>query len=163
MKHITKNLGGRPPKYPTPELLQAAVDKYFEGINGGQPTISGMCLHINLTRQGFAEYEAKSPGFSDVTRNAKLRIATMVESDLLGGKKNPTGMIFWLKSQEGWRDGREYDGGGKQLNITGNTIVLLPGSLDNLHQEQVVLDAVYEQASLTSGQKDPEEDADGPA
>ena len=100
--------------------------------------------------------------FSDVTRNAKLRIATMVESDLLGGKKNPTGMIFWLKSQEGWRDGREYDGGGKQLSITGNTIVLLPGSLDSLHQEDII-DAVYEQASLTSGQKDLEEGDDGPA
>ena len=80
----------------------------------------------------------------------------MVESDLLGGKKNPTGMIFWLKSQEGWRDGREYDGGGRQLSITGNTIVLLPGGLDDLHSRGLlgdVVDAVYDDEPHTPTQK----------
>ena len=159
---MQKNLGGRPPKYATPELLQAAVDTYFEGINGDTPTVMGLALACDLSYQGLMEYSQKEQ-FSGIVDKAKTRIALNIEKDLIDGTNNPTGKIFWTKCQMKWDDGYSRGGGDKQLNITGNTIVLLPGSLDNLHQEDRIIDAVYEQASLTSGQKDPEEGDDGPA
>ena len=162
MKHITKNLGGRPPQYAKPEDLQVAVDSYFASINGGTPTVMGLALACDLSYQGLMQYSQRD-GFDGIVNKAKTRIVVGLEEDLVNGTNNPTGKIFWLKCQAKWDDGYSRGGVDRQLNITGNTIVLLPGSLDSLHQEDRILDAVYEQASLTSGQKDPEEGDDGPA
>ena len=152
---------GRPPQYAAPEELQARVDDYFAGINGGTPTVMGLALHCDLSYQGLMEYSQKED-FSAIVNKAKTRIALGIEADLVEGANNPAGRIFWLKCQAKWDDGYSRGGGDKQLNITGNTIVLLPGGLDDLHSRGLlgdvvdpdVLDAVYDDEPHDNAQKD---------
>jgi hypothetical protein len=72
-----KHPGGRPPKYKTPEELQAKVDEYFETHK--ESTTSGLALFL-----GYADWRAlydlgKLDKFSDIISIAKLRIAERYE------------------------------------------------------------------------------------
>lgn len=139
----TKHAGGRPPKYPTPELLQTAVDEYFESCwidkvtestdkdgactmsnvryQNRPYTIAGLAYHLEMTTQGVREYQGKDE-FSCIIKRAKLKIEMNFEENLSG--KNPTGSIFWLKNHAGYRDKTEQelsgpDGGPiKTQNVT---------------------------------------------
>jgi len=82
---------GHPPLYKTPELLQEAIDKYFnEGVtirkvivgSGGNkqlaeipvPTITGLCYYLGFeSRQSFYDYEERE-GFSYTVKRARLFI-----------------------------------------------------------------------------------------
>lgn len=66
-----KPLMGRPPKYPEPYLLQAALDAYFLHCDTSDPrepyTVAGMCVFLNLTKEGLREYGEK-PDFSALVK-----------------------------------------------------------------------------------------------
>lgn len=112
---------GRPPKFATPDLLQAAIDAYFVTRDmNNRPTMTGLGIVIGLTRQGLLEYAAKDD-FSEVIVAAKARVEEFVENRLYD--PNATGCIFNLKNNFGWRDKSEQelsgaDGGPVEINVT---------------------------------------------
>ena len=122
---------GRPPKYKTPEEMQKIVDLYFlackvhqtgdaellmdcednellivNDIDDVQPTVTGLALALDLTRQGLIEYSDKDE-FSDTIKKAKQRIEKYLEQNLYG--QAVTGTIFNLKNNYGWKDKTETE------------------------------------------------------
>lgn len=113
--------GGRPPKYATPEQLQAAIDDYFENgvkvrqveIGSGDnkrvieikvPTITGLVLYCGFCdRQSFYDME-KREEFSCTIKNARTRIEQEYEEQL--STRGGSGPIFALKNF-GWHDKQE--------------------------------------------------------
>jgi hypothetical protein len=107
------NVGGAPPLYATPELLQEAIDKYIATpptriakTKDGEfeipiITISRLCYELGFSsRQSFYDYE-KRAGFSYTIKRARL----FIESEYEGNLTSPacTGSIFALKNM-GWDD-----------------------------------------------------------
>lgn len=136
-------MAGRPVKYKTPEEMQKLIDKYFAdckanrlfymAISSGAeapeppvdtctddevPTVSGLAVVLDLTRQGLIEYGGKEI-FSDTVKKAKARIEAYSEQRLHQGA--PTGMIFSLKNNFGWKDKTEQEvtgAGGGPMNLS---------------------------------------------
>lgn len=136
---------GRPPKHNSPEEMQRIIDLYFLACKSNQPeseemledlsdedmliinsiddifpTVTGLALALDLTRQGLIEYGEKDI-FSDTIRKAKTRIESAIEQRLF--YNNPTGSIFNLKNNFGWRDKSEKevsgpDGGAIEHKVT---------------------------------------------
>ncbi len=110
---------GRPPKWKSVKAVELAIDEYFTDcmVRKAHPTVSGLALALDLTRQGLLEYEAKN-AFSDTIKKAKQRVHVAVEETLMGGKA-PVGAIFNLKNNFGWVDKREVD-----ANVEGITMIM---------------------------------------
>lgn len=122
-KKKEKNLGGRPPKFTDPKVLQAQIDQYFnEGVTIRDviigkapnqqvikvpvPTITGLCYYLGFeSRQSFYAYE-KIKGFSYTIKKARLFIEQEYEEQLQVG--NTVGAIFALKNM-GWIDRLQTD------------------------------------------------------
>jgi len=86
--------GGRKKKFATPEVLQQAVDLYFE--DDKYPTMMGLARYLNMTHRGLLNYN-KVDEFKDILDEAKLHIIDHVEKRLIYGKGSAQGLIFWLK------------------------------------------------------------------
>jgi len=73
------------------------------------PTVSGLGLVLDLTRQGLIEYSDKDR-FSDTIKKGKARIESYLEQRLYG----PTvaGVIFNLKNNYKWTDKHELEHSG---------------------------------------------------
>src|SRR6185369_16142220 len=118
-----------PLKFPNPEILQTAIDEYFESCwfekvtESTDPdtgkvemsvvryqqrpyTIAGLAYHLHMTTQGLREYQGKDE-FSGIIKRAKLQVEMNEEENLFG--KNPAGSIFWLKNHAGYKDKTEQD------------------------------------------------------
>jgi hypothetical protein len=138
---------GRPPKYETPELMQSAIDQYFEEkkpkmmedkdgnpIKNGNgipimsmnpPTISGLALYLGfVNRQSMYDYE-KIPEFSDTIKTARARCEEFVESGGLTGDIAPAMSIFALKNY-GWSDKQEIEHSGGTTDTVINLIPVAP-------------------------------------
>jgi len=116
---------GRPPKFPTVESLQIAIDEYFESCWEEQPvngnpeqthmvqvrpyTITGLALSVGMTREGLLHYQAKDQNFADTVLRAKQHVETFTESALFNHKQQ-RGAEFALKNNyKGWEDKKTYD------------------------------------------------------
>lgn len=98
---------GRPPKYKTPEEMQEVIDDYFYNLaEDEKPTIVGLALALNLSRQGLLEYADKGE-FSDTVKRAKMKVELALEQHLYSGAV--AGAIFNLKNNFGWKDKTEVD------------------------------------------------------
>jgi len=129
-KQGQKHPGGRPPKFPTPQDLQAKVDEYFESCwvdkvtevtdketgnvtmsnvryQDRPYTIAGLAYHLGMTTQALRNYEAKDE-FLCIIKRAKQKVEMNVEEQLIAGK-SATGPIFWLKNHADYRDKLEQD------------------------------------------------------
>lgn len=136
---------GRPLKFESPEELQEKIEEYFNSCwrqkvdMFGNPvyikdkegkktdeqvmvqfrpyTISGLAVALDTTRETLMDYEEKDE-FSDTIKRAKEMCHAYAEEQLFVGK-NPTGAIFNLKNNYGWKDKSETDvtSGGKRLNV----------------------------------------------
>ena len=120
---------GRPPKYETPEEMQRIIDLYFLACRVHQtgdvalmsdcseddlliinyiddyvPTVSGLAYTLGMTTEALRNYEAKDQ-FLVTVKRAKQRIEKHLEQRLDGN--NPTGTIFNLKNNFGWKDKSE--------------------------------------------------------
>jgi len=135
----SKDIGGRPPHFETPEELQGKIKEYFEtgvkkrtvvvGPSNNKtaveipiPTITGLCYFLGFeSRQSFYDYENRE-GFSYTIKRARLFIETEYEEQLTIG--NTTGAIFALKNF-GWADKQVIDHmtGGKPLNENKHEVV----------------------------------------
>lgn len=94
--------------------MQDAIDTYFatdayyeeDGKKVYCPTICGLALHLDLTRQGLIEYSEKSD-FSDTVKKAKLKVELFLERRLQHNAA--AGTIFNLKNNFSWKDKQEID------------------------------------------------------
>jgi hypothetical protein len=107
----------RPPKWNDPAELEAAVDAYFDEVEG-LPTVSGLCLALDCCRDTLWEY-AKKPEFSDAIKRARTRLELAWEKRL--GENSCTGAIFWLKNQ-GWKDTQDHRVSGELVHKVERTI-----------------------------------------
>jgi hypothetical protein len=97
---------GRPPKYETPEEMQAVIDRYFESTN--KPTVTGLALYLGFEdRHSLLYYETDKPEFLTTIKKAKSKIAQYLEEQLYR-QSTVTGIIFSLKNNFGWKDQQEY-------------------------------------------------------
>lgn len=101
------NRVGRPPKWNTPEELQAEIDKYFAGCEKtGEPlTITGLALALDTYRDVLMDYQNKDE-FSNTVKRAKQRIENAYEKRLIANGR--AGDIFALKNF-GWKDKQEIE------------------------------------------------------
>jgi len=108
-----KNKGGRPLKFATPEMLQSAVDLYFESLivpsDDGHdivtpPTVSGLAYHLDIDTRSVINYENRD-GFFPIIKRAKQRVEQVLEQRLY--EQGPTGAIFNLKCNFNWNDAPE--------------------------------------------------------
>lgn len=129
---------GRPLKYKTVDELVQLIDAYFLSCWSqkldmfGKPifvrtktgkktdtpvmvqtqpyTITDLAIAMGMTRQMLIEYEAKGQ-FGDTIKRAKEICHSYAEKSLFIGK-NPTGAIFNLKNNYGWKDKSETEHSG---------------------------------------------------
>lgn len=103
-------MAGRPLKFETPDILEEKINEYFKQCEekGLKPLITELALHLDTTRETLCDYKEKDE-YSDSIKKAKLRCQVALERNLVEGKVNPTGTIFNLKNNYGWRDKNETD------------------------------------------------------
>lgn len=94
----------RPLLFQTPELLQAAIDEYFESES--KPTLAGLAYHMGIDRQTLYNYEQRDL-FFDIVKRARERVEAHYEKTLIYSN-SATGVIFALKNM-GWKDKTEVD------------------------------------------------------
>ncbi len=114
---------GRPPQYKTVKELQVIIDLYFRSCKSNKsddpfmgeddlvtddeyPTVTGLALALDLTRQGLINYEGKDD-FVDTIKRAKTKVESYVEQRLFHA--NAVGSIFNLKNNFGWKDRTEVE------------------------------------------------------
>jgi len=86
---------GRPRKYPQPQDLQKAIDRYFDLEKF--PTVTGLYRHLGLSRAGAWSYKQR-PDFSNILNMGIQRIAEIYERRLVyGDGKNTAGLIMGLR------------------------------------------------------------------
>jgi hypothetical protein len=95
--------------------MQEAVDAYFADCdaNGEPYTVSGLAYHLGMTTQALRGYEEKDDFLSTVKR-AKQRVEMGLERRLY--ESSPTGSIFNLKNNFGWKDAQDHNIGGQADN-----------------------------------------------
>lgn len=125
---LTKNLGGRPAMFQTPQEMQEKIDEYFASckptfltVNGKTvldknknpmidyhpATIAGMALYLGFeSRQSMYDY-AKREGFSCVVARARLRVEAEREADICAGR-NVEGSKFHLANMSGWKEEQKH-------------------------------------------------------
>lgn len=100
----------RSKKYKTAEEFDEKIKGYFEHCleKKGNPTKSGLALHLDLTRESLGDYE-KYEEYSDTLKKAYLLIEEHWVQTLRS--QNVTGSIFYLKNAfaEHWRDKQEQE------------------------------------------------------
>jgi len=120
----------RPLKFKTPEELQEKIAAYFESIENTDivPTITGLAVALDTSRQTLINYEDR-PEFFDAVKRAKTKIEAAIEQRSLT-VGNPAGAIFNLKANFGYVDkqvvdvnakvGVSWDGIAKEIEEAGN-------------------------------------------
>lgn len=92
-----KNKIGRPPKYETPEDLQAKTDEYFEYCKKYDeiPNVLGYTVFLGFAdRKSLLEQETRGEDFSHIIKKAKTRMYNEKLQGAMKGKLNPTIFIF---------------------------------------------------------------------
>ena len=127
-----KNPGGRPPRFRSPEAMQAKIDAYFEACQGevlkndfGQPvlnkwgeavmvdvhppTMTGLALALGFRdRSSLLDYQAK-PRFEEIIVRAKSRIEQYAEERLFD-KDGSAGARFSLQNNfKRWKETRDVN------------------------------------------------------
>jgi len=102
--------GGRPLKFETPEELDEKINEYFTKCEqkGERPFITELAYYLDTSRETLREYKER-PEYVDSIKKALMRCEMALEKNLIEGKINPTGTIFNLKNNYGWKDKTETD------------------------------------------------------
>jgi len=100
-----KNPVGRPLKYPNVELLQDAVDAYFDECKEiDRPyTVEGLADALEMDRRTLLRYEDRDE-FCNTIKKAKGKILRNLVERGLTGKNNSAITIFNLKNNYGYKD-----------------------------------------------------------
>jgi hypothetical protein len=157
---------GSLPRYTTPELLEDAIEGYFEYIeqNNRPPTMAGLALAIGFKSVNtLLNYQTRGEEYSDVIEVAKTRIEDWKNTLLITSEKQVHGIIFDLKNRHGWADRVEtkttHEAGGSLadllLALQGN--VLRPAPILEDHSDQIV-DAQFTEVRGTATMPPQEDD-----
>jgi hypothetical protein len=121
---------GRPLKFKTPQELEEKINQYFIECEarGEKPFITELAYYLDTSRETLREYKER-PEYVDSIKKALTRCEMALEKNLIEGKVNPTGSIFNLKNNYGWRDKNETD-----LTTNGQSILLMPSELIQKHE-----------------------------
>lgn len=109
-KEYTKNLGGRPLKFKTPEDLENAINQYFAEceVKEKPKTMCGLALALGIDRKTLVNYSNKDEFFHTVIK-ARQIVEQQNEEMLVSGKGSATGIIFSMKNNFGWVDKTEQE------------------------------------------------------
>ena len=120
---------GRKLKFKTPADLKAAFDDYFTNTPKMMYTVTGLCLHCNMSRQLLQDYEGRED-YRDIVKIAKLKVENSYELSLRAHGR--AGDIFALKNF-GWSDKQQIDHttGGKSIDFTPMQFVDTPSPEDD--------------------------------
>ncbi len=108
MNEKPTNIEGRPWKYASKEKLQEDIDKYLKDCKKRQrpPTMAGMALALNMSRQTLINY-GRDELFGSVIARARLQVEQWWEEELPVARGS--GVQFNLKNNFGWRDRSEQE------------------------------------------------------
>ena len=144
-----KHPGGRPLKFKSPEELEKKIRAYFKScweqkldmfgnpifvkdkrgrktdtkvMKQARPyTLSGLAVYLDCDRELLSDWgkDRRKDKFYRTIKRSRDVIQGYSEDFLYSGK-NPTGAIFGLKNNWGWKDKTETDvtSGGKRLKMT---------------------------------------------
>lgn len=143
---MTKHAGGRPPLYTNKEELEAAIEEYFdfcdnrvqqvyskkadailEIINPEPYTMAGLAYYLHMDRDTLLRYSKKKQFYGTI-KAARNRVQMDVERRLMEGQ--PTGAIFNLKNNFGYKDVSQQDGTQKVIVETRKHSKSAPVDLD---------------------------------
>ena len=98
-------------KFQDPGEMLTMFEDYFARCDAeGRPyTMMGLHLCTFTTKQMLWDYEKKYPEFKEVIRWARLMVIEQVESRLIEGNCQPTGLIIWLKNWAEYKDKSEVE------------------------------------------------------
>lgn len=98
---------GRPALYTSDDELQAAIEEYFAQCEVAQKpyTVSGLAYYLGMSTETLRAYSEKDQ-FSATVKKAKQRVEVYLETRLYGSA--PTGTIFNLKNNFGWKDQQDH-------------------------------------------------------
>jgi hypothetical protein len=117
---------GRPRKYQSVEEVEKIIEEFFKDCAENElfPTVTGLCLALDLTREGLLTYQGRAE-FADTIKRAKQCVEFAVEQKLMEGSGSPAGAIFNLKNNFGWVDEKTHN-----QNVKGElrTLNILPVS-----------------------------------
>jgi hypothetical protein len=65
---------GRPLKFESVEQLQSQIDSYFTNTPKDEWTITGLAMALDTSRQVLCDYEDKRPKYSNILKEARLKI-----------------------------------------------------------------------------------------
>jgi hypothetical protein len=128
-------VSGSGKKYPTPELLSEAIEKYFEKCDEAKKpyTMSGLALSLGFSeRKSLLNYK-KEPGYEmyfEVLNKAKLRMEAQIEEYLMT-KQSVAGIIFNAKNNYGFTDTQTIDLTSKNAFLT----QLIPTPAEQIKQK----------------------------
>ncbi len=100
---------GRPPKFKTPEDMQALIESYFTACDETKRpyTVPGLALALGFSsRSSLFDYATRNAGheeFAATIKTAKLRIEAQRVEALVTCRGNAGGLIFDLKNNFGWK------------------------------------------------------------
>ena len=77
------------------------------------PSICAMCLFLGISRQTWSEYcdIEKNPQFSITTYEARARMESYLEQELISRQKGVQGIIFNLQNNYNWQDKKQVEFG----------------------------------------------------
>ena len=127
----SKNKGGRPLKFKSPDELQKRIDEYYNWANENRKhiTVTGLAWFLGTNRQTLLNYENENSDlyrniknsekvkFIDAIKNAKARIEMEYEESLFY-KNSSVGAIFTLKNNYGYVDKQEIVQENREINVT---------------------------------------------
>jgi hypothetical protein len=112
------NPKGRPLKFTSPEVMQAAIDDYFTKCDDNHEpyTMSGLAYELDMDRRSLLNY-SKKDDFLPTIKKARNRVEVSVEKLMLKSSGVVAGVIFNAKNNFDWRDKTEQDitSGGDKL------------------------------------------------
>jgi len=99
---------GRPTKY-LPDTIYPKIEEYITSCGKEQtelPTVEGLALYLNVTRDTLYEWSDHYPEFSDTIKKILMKQKTQLMNDgMYGGKEVNAGMaIFLLKVNHGMQE-----------------------------------------------------------
>jgi hypothetical protein len=118
--------GGRPPIFASVEEMEEAIQEYFAECNDPETpmplTVSGLAYALGMSTETLRKYGDKDQ-FSATVKRAKQRVEMYLECRLDAAA--PTGAIFNLKNNFGWKDQQDHtvSGGEKPLEVIERRIV----------------------------------------
>jgi hypothetical protein len=96
---------GRPAKYSTTRLRNE-INRYFTWCeeNDRVPSITGMMLHLKLTKELFYRSINNNDKFADIYEHARLVIKEWCENDVYRTPGAAAGKIAYMKNVHGWSE-----------------------------------------------------------